>query len=129
MYESGVIDIQSHTYNSHIKSQTINGEKGVFSSPLKGESEEQYEYRINEDINKAIKGFEKNLGYKPIAVAYPFGEFSESSEQILKENGIKVTFTVKPGVVDKKNQSTYLLNRITISGKDNMNTFIEKLNQ
>ena len=30
MYESGVIDIQSHTYNSHVKGQTINGKKEHF---------------------------------------------------------------------------------------------------
>lgn len=127
MYDSGVIDIQSHTYDSHEKGETIKGEKGIFSNPLKYESNEEYLTRITEDMEKTIKTFEKNMGYAPIALAYPYGEFSDESEKVVKENGIKATFTVKSGKVTRKNKSTYLLNRVTVSGEDDINTFIKKL--
>ena len=127
MYESGVIDLQSHTYDSHYKAETIKGEKGVFSNPLTNETIKDYKNRIDIDIKKSIEGFEKNLGYRPIALAYPFGEFSEVSEEVMKENGIKVTFTVKSGYVSTNNKDTYLLNRVTISGKDSIEDFIKKL--
>ena len=127
MYDSGVIDIQSHTYDSHKKGETIKGEKGIFSNPLKGESKEEYITRITQDMKKTIKTFEKNMGYAPIALAYPYGEFSDESEKVVKENGIKATFTVKSGKVTRKNKSTYLLNRVTVSGEDDINTFIKKL--
>lgn len=128
MYESGVIDLQSHTYNSHYKITNGNKEKGVFSMPQEGETEEEYISRIDEDIKKSIKGFEEHLGYKPIALAYPYGEFSKESEKVLADNGIKVSFTVRNGTVPRKGTDTYLLNRITVSGEDDLNTFIKKLN-
>lgn len=67
------------------------------------------------------------MGYAPIALAYPYGEFSDESEKVVKENGIKATFTVKSGKVTKKNKSTYLLKRVTVSGEDDINTFIKKI--
>ena len=127
MYDSGVIDIQSHTYDCHKKGETIKGEKGIFSNPLKDESKEEYITRITEDMKKTIKTFEKNMGYAPIALAYPYGEYSRESENVVKENGIKVTFTVKSGKVTRKNKNTYLLKRVTVSGEDDINTFIKKL--
>lgn len=128
MYESGVIDLQSHTYDSHYKITNGKKEKGVFSMPQEGETEEDYISRIDKDINKSIKGFEEHLGYKPIALAYPYGEYSNESEKVLAENGIKVSFTVKSGTVSRKGEDTHLLNRITVSGEDDLNTFIKKLN-
>lgn len=128
MYESGVIDLQSHTYDSHYKITNGKKEKSVFSMPQEGETEEDYISRIDKDINKSIKGFEEHLGYKPIALAYPYGEYSNESEKVLAENGIKVSFTVKSGTVSRKGEDTHLLNRITVSGEDDLNTFIKKLN-
>ena len=128
MYESGVIDLQSHTYNSHYKITNGKKEKGIFSMPQEGETEEEYISRIGEDIKKSINGFEEHLGYKPIALAYPYGEFSKESEQVLADNGIKVSFTVRNGIVPRKGKDTYLLNRITVSGEDDLNTFIKKMN-
>lgn len=126
MYYSGIVDIQSHTYNSHDKSETIKGYRGNFSAPLIGENTEEYKIRIDEDIKTSIKGIEENLGYKPIAFAYPFGEFSDVAERVLKDNGIKLTFTVRDGFVES-DDDTYLLNRITVSGYDSISTFINKL--
>jgi peptidoglycan/xylan/chitin deacetylase (PgdA/CDA1 family) len=128
MYDSGLIDFQSHTYDSHYKITNENKEKGVFSMQQEGESIEEYVARIDKDLKESIKGFEENLGYKPIAFAYPFGEYSEEAEQVLKDNGILVSFTVKSGVVPRKGDDTYLLNRVTVSGEDDLDTFIKKLN-
>ena len=128
MYESGVIDLQSHTYDSHYKITNGKKEKSVFSMPQEGETEEDYISRIDKDIKKSIKGFEENLGYKPIALAYPYGEYSKESEKVLADNGIKVSFTVKSGTVPRKGNDTYLLNRVTVCGEDDLNTFIKKLN-
>ncbi|MCR8745426.1 polysaccharide deacetylase family protein [Romboutsia lituseburensis] len=127
MYDSGVIDIQSHTYDSHYKDETTNGLKCVFSKPLNKESRQTYIKRIDGDIKKSIDSIQKNLGYKPIALFYPFGEFSETSEKVLKQNGIKATFVINNGQT-KISKSTYLLNRIIVGGNDNLDTFIKNLN-
>lgn len=128
MYKSGLIDIECHTYNSHVKGNTPSGEKGIFSSPVIGESERDYEKRVNEDIKKNINSIEKNLNYTPIAFAYPYGEWSGTSETVLKQNGIKLTFLAFGG---KENnvKASYLLKRIGIPGSytvDNLKQELEK---
>ena len=119
MYKSGLIDIGCHTYNSHGKGNTPSGEKGIFASPIIGESELDYEKRINEDIKKNIKSIEKNLNYTPVAFAYPYGEWSGTSENILKQNGIKLTFVAFGGRENNVKKS-YLLKRIGIPGSYNV---------
>ena len=75
----------------------------------------------------SINQIKKELGYTPIALAYPYGEYSETSEKIIKENGIKISITTDSGI-ETIEGSTYLLKRITASGYDSISTFIEKLN-
>lgn len=126
MHKSGLIDIECHTYNSHVRGNTPSGEKGIFASPIIGESEFYYEKRINEDIKKNIKSIEKNLNYTPTAFAYPYGEWSEISENILKQNGIKLTFLAFGG---KENnvKNSYLLKRIGIPGSYNVDDLKKEL--
>lgn len=126
MYKSGLIDIGCHTYNSHVKGNTPSGEKGKFASPIIGESELDYEKRINEDIKKNIKSIEKNLNYTPIAFAYPYGEWSGTSENILKQNGIKLTFVAFGGKENNVKKS-YLLKRIGIPGSYNVDDLKKEL--
>lgn len=126
MYESGVIDFQSHTYDSHNMVDTREGERGDFSAPLVDESDEEYRKRIDTDIKMSIKGFEENLGYSPSAFAYPFGHYSNISEEILKENNIKLSFTVEPGYINKEDNG-YLLKRINVHGDYTIDEFIQKL--
>lgn len=125
MYKSGVIDFQSHTYDSHDMSDSM---KGEFSQPLIGETEKEYENRIDKDIKMSINQIKRELGYTPIALTYPFGHYSEVSEKIIKQNGIKISLTTEPGI-ETIEGSMYLLKRITASGYDNISTFIEKLNE
>lgn len=126
MYESGLVDFQCHTYNSHDKVNTMNGLKGNFSSPLINESEYEFKKRIDEDIKMNIKGIEKHLGYKPIAFSYPFGDTSETSAKTLKKNNIKVTFRAEGGI-EEDTEKLYLLKRIGITNQDDINSFINKL--
>ncbi len=130
MVDSGLIDIQSHTNNSHNKVSVANStyQRGNFSTPLIGESLEDYKKRIDNDIKLSIKGIKENLGYTPVAFAYPFGEYSKISEKVLKENGIKISFTIKDGFVDIKDD-LYLIDRVTVSGKDSFEDFKNKLNR
>ena len=128
MYKSGLIDIECHTYDSHVKGNTSSGEKGIFSSPVIGESEHDYEKRINKDIKENISSIEKNLNYKPIAFAYPYGEWSGTSENILKQHGIKLTF-VAFGGKENNVKASYLLKRMGIPGSytiDDLKKELEK---
>lgn len=126
MYDSGLIGIGCHTYNSHVKRDTISGKMGIFSSPLVGESKEEYKKRIDNDIKKNINTIKLNLGYEPIAFAYPYGDWSETSEKILKNNGIKFSF-VASGGKEGYIQKSYLLKRVGINGSYNMEDFKREL--
>lgn len=126
MYESGLIDFQCHTYDSHDRVETINGLKGNFSSRLIDESEEEFKKRIDEDIKMNIKGIEENLGYTPVAFSYPFGDTSETSAEILEQNNIKVTFRAEGGVEENPSKLS-LLKRVGITNQDDLQSFIQKI--
>ncbi|WP_250675292.1 polysaccharide deacetylase family protein [Paraclostridium ghonii] len=127
MYNSGIIDIECHTYNSHERRKKINGERSIFSAPLKNERKGDFKDRITEDINKNISVIQSNLGYKPYGFACPYGEYSRKEEKILKENGIKFTFLASGGK-EENIDDRYLLKRIPVNGSDNMIDFEKNLN-
>lgn len=126
MYDSGLVDIECHTYNSHVKGNTLSGEMGIFSSPLVGETELEYENRIKDDIKKNINTIETHIGYKPIALAYPYGDWSGTSENILKDNGIKIS-VVASGGKENNVKASYLLKRLCIKGSYNIEDFKKEL--
>ncbi|MDP5272929.1 polysaccharide deacetylase family protein [Chengkuizengella axinellae] len=114
MYESGLIDIQSHSYNSHSK-ETIEN-KPLLTYPIhEHETEAQYIQRIRQDLLLAKEEIEKNLGNEVISFAYPFGSFNEATEEIAKEVGYQLTLTVRNGI-NNANDDFFLLNRINVPG-------------
>ena len=117
MIDSGLITIQSHTYDLHlvVPHDGENPRKGVLK--LADETLEQYEALIEEDHKRITDQLHENLGIETIAMAYPYGHHAEESEKIYKELGLKATFTTLPGmnVVDPNNaNSLYSLNRFEI---------------
>lgn len=57
---------------------------------------------------------------------YPYGEYNEDTLKILKELGVKIAFTIKPGInTDKMNPLE--LRRTEISGLDSLFDFKKKL--
>lgn len=127
MYDSGIVDFECHTYDSHARLKTKNGEKSIFSAPLENESKGDFEDRITQDINKNISVIQSNLGYKPYGFAYPYGEYSRKEEKILEKNGIKFTFLASGGK-EENIDNKHLLKRIPINGNDNMVDFEKSLN-
>lgn len=128
MYNSGLIDIECHTYNSHVKGNTLSGEMGIFSSPLIGETETEYENRIKNDLKKNINTIESHIGYRPIAFAYPYGDWSGTSENILRDNGIKIS-VVAAGGKENNVKASYLLKRLCVKGSYNIEDFKRELNK
>lgn len=94
---SGVLTIQSHTYDMHQRaSHGFSGRDGVLA--LEGESEEAYTEALRADFGRSFQDIETALSEKPMALAYPYGLSSETSEKVLKEMGIKITLTTNYGV-------------------------------
>lgn len=88
LHNSGLVEIQNHSYDMH-KSDTKN-RKGI--SKLHSESEEAYKGALSSDLNRLQQLLYENCGFRPTAVAYPYGAFSNSTLSIIKECGFRCTF-------------------------------------
>lgn len=95
MVKSGTISIQSHTYDLH-QYEPLEGNKyreGIL--PRSGETMEEYQDAIYQDLKKSISDIQLNLGDTVNVLAYPFGLHTKESEEICTELGIKVTLTTQ----------------------------------
>ncbi|AFS78754.1 polysaccharide deacetylase [Gottschalkia acidurici 9a] len=111
MYDSGVMDIQGHTYNLHHK---IDNDPVIFNK-LYRESEDEYKERILNDFKLSKQLIEDNIGNKVISLAYPYGEYDDEIEEIAKQAGYQQTYSTDTGIMSKKD-SPYLVKRINIDG-------------
>lgn len=113
MYRSGLIDIQSHTYDMHGTGKMA-GSPRTGAGKLHNESEEMYKKALKDDFSEVKALIEKNIGNKVIAMAYPYGIYTAESEQVAKDLGFKITLTSKSGI-NKSLHNLYMLNRISVS--------------
>ena len=125
MSESGLVEIQNHTYNMHsCHSPRIGCKK------RRGESLQNYETKLSEDLNKAQNLIEKNIGKRPTAFFYPFGAKSDCSEKIIRSLGFKATFLCESKVnTIKKNcpESLFELGRFLRPPNVPSKVFFKKL--
>jgi len=118
MAQSGVISIQSHTYDMH-RSETLDDpwRNGVLR--MESEDETVYIEHFREDIARSKLGIEGVTGEKVIALAFPGGQRDILSDMLLYEAGIKLTFTTQHGVstiVKGLPQSLFRMKRINVEG-------------
>ncbi len=88
MCDSGLVEVQNHSYNMH---SNTNGRQG--SKKNKNESLEDYKRIFTNDVNKAQQAITENTGYTPTTFTYPFGAISDVSVDILKEQGFLATLS------------------------------------
>lgn len=108
MSDSGLCEIQNHSYNFHSYSDGRMGSKKI-----NGESDSDYKKILTEDTLKNMEKIQNATGVKPIAYTYPFGGVSNASFDILKEIGIKASFSCSEGMnyITKDTESLYMLKR------------------
>ena len=100
MVASGLISVQSHTYDMHEWPPFEEGD-GPFREtilPLEGESEEAYILALTEDIQMSRQLLEEATGETVDVLAYPSGAYTTLSQYVLTENGIHVTLSTEPGI-------------------------------
>ena len=78
------------------------------------------------ELIQSKKTLESITGKKVDSIAYPFGNFNNDSVKAAKEAGYTLGFTTKRGLSDREDDPLKL-DRIYISSKYDMNTFIEVL--
>lgn len=108
MSDSGVIELQNHSYNLHSTNQGRNGSK-----KKKGESKEEYKKILTDDLGKLQNEFEKNLNNKATTYTYPFGSVSEISYDIIKDMGFKASLSCESGMnnISKNPECLYMMKR------------------
>ena len=98
MFESGVMDIQSHTYDMH---QWAPNEIGdiIREDVLKqeNESDEEYFFALQNDFSLSRQLIEENVGNHVFALSYPHGVYSNTSEEVSNSQGFSVTVTTAHG--------------------------------
>lgn len=125
MSESGLVEVQNHTYNLH---KDDGGRKGV--KKLWGESEEEYRTIIMQDVGLAQDKIEENVGKRPTAFAYPFGAVTQSTPQVMKDLGFAATLTSRELVseITRDPESLYDLGRfVRPSGIGTVEFFQERM--
>ena len=97
-------EIQSHSYDLHY--YTKNGKHAI----------------KNKTKEELLKDIENNKKYEFTTMAYPFGDYNDKIEELLKENGYLMAFRFSPSGYVTRDSDRYALPRIKIDGSMNLNT-------
>ena len=119
MVESGIISIQSHSYDMHHYIPYEPDEPRVGILRRSGESREEYIAAFKEDFGLAADQIENAVGIRPFVYSYPFGRATMLSERLLREMGVKVTLTTSARintVVKGVPSSLFRLGRLNVPG-------------
>lgn len=104
---SGVFEIQNHSYDLH----ALAPRRGCLRQT--GETAEDYRDLLTEDTERAQRLLIEAGVPTPTCYTYPFGAYSEESEEILRELGFFCTLSCSEGMntITRDPDSLYLLNR------------------
>lgn len=131
MIDSGLISIQSHTYDMHQWEDFEETEAArVCVAQLENETEEEYIEVLRSDAQTMKGELYNNLGVDTVAMAYPTGVYNVLSNAVLAEEGIKVTFSVEEGtneLVKGLPQSLYSLKRFNMYEDMNLLKLLSKI--
>lgn len=113
MTASGLISVQSHSYDMH-QAEGYDDPLRPGVLRLEGESEDDYIALLRADFTRSRAELEAVSGESVSAFAYPYGYSDKLSEVLLRQLGVKATFSIEPGVnvlVKGLPQSLYNLKR------------------
>ena len=128
MYQSGLVDIQSHSYDMHDAGYGIPSQrKGVLQK--EGEGNSLYSAVFTEDCLKEKELIETNVGNKVFVFTYPYGEYSITSEKILKQLGFKVTLILGEDIsqINRNVDSLFRLKRIIVNNNITSNELVKRI--
>ncbi|MCL1873603.1 MAG: polysaccharide deacetylase family protein [Clostridiales bacterium] len=121
MMDSGVVEIQNHSYNMH-----SNKGKRLGAGKRKNESFADYEKALTEDTIRFQDMCKEKLGWEPNTYVYPFGAFGKESEEILAKLGFKATLSCyeKVNYIDE-GSSLFSLRRYNRAGGKGSEAFFK----
>ena len=122
MAESGLVEVQNHSYDLHRSNSAIGVKKRV------GETADQYRARISADLLQAQERIETETGTLPTTFVYPFGAVSKDTPKIVRELGFACTLTCAQQIssVSRDPESLYGLGRFLRPSGGTSKDFFEK---
>ena len=123
MDESGVFEIQNHSYDLH----ALAPRRGCLRRT--GEDEGDYRELLTADTEQAQRLLIESGVPTPTCYTYPFGAYSEESEEILRGLGFFCTLSCSEGVntVTRDPESLYLLRRYNRPSGISSGRFFEEI--
>ena len=118
MTQSGIISIQSHTYDMH-QSETLDDPCRTGVLRREGEAETAYITHFREDISRSRSEIEDATGEPAFALAFPGGYRDTLADVLLMQEGVRLTFTTESGVntlIKGLPQSLYRMRRFNVEG-------------
>lgn len=116
LQQSGVIDIQSHTYDLHNNSEFLVIDSpfpyGVGIARFDGELKDQYQNRLRRDIEMSRDLLDR-IGSEFKLLAYPFGIYDKWAGEVLKSMDIKATLRTE-NKLQRYTGSNYGLVRLSV---------------
>lgn len=109
MHDSGLIDFQPHTV-SHPKLSRVSFEEA------------------EKEILQSKKCLEENLKKTCRFFAYPKGDYSRQTEDLLKKHGFSLALTIKEGLISPED-NPFVLNRNSIDSSVNLTQFRGKISR
>lgn len=92
MADSGVIEMQNHSYNFH----TLDQRKGCLRKS--GENTETYRAMFIDDTQQAQDLFTEIGIAKPTCYTYPYGALNEETEELIGQCGFTVSLSCEEGI-------------------------------
>lgn len=102
MQDSGLVEIASHTYNLH-EGIVANPQGNLIPAVLvhawgtkshQYETDDQYAARIRADLTRNSQEIQDKLGRAPRAIMWPYGAYTQASQQIAASLGMISSFTL-----------------------------------
>lgn len=96
MISSGVMDVQSHTYDMHQWAPFESGDQiRETIVPLDGESDDDYAAALNADLERFSELARQELGSAFTSLAYPGGQYTTLTEVLVHQAGVPVTMSTR----------------------------------
>lgn len=130
MYESGWIDIQSHTHDLHFYAETARGDKPALVEKILvdgvEETDEAYRERVYNDLKTSKDLIEEHIGNEVFSLTYPYGAYNDTVIEIATGIGFQLMYTVREGVTFYED-NPHAINRINADGNDSGEDLVKKI--
>jgi peptidoglycan/xylan/chitin deacetylase (PgdA/CDA1 family) len=93
MLDTGLVEVQNHSYNMH------NIKKGWYGCIRRnGEPLGNYEETLKKDLLKAQNRIYMMTGFLPQVFSYPYGSYCDETDMVLKKLGFQATLSCRYGL-------------------------------